>query len=201
MKSSLAIALSMFAAAACAHREPVQHTTLSTVGNEDVSGDKGDPDNKKMTYTKVSAEDALNHDREHEEFEALNGNLNRGDAPTPALAADASGDSSQKCDLNVYFATASSELNERAKQQLNSIASCMKRRNVDDALVVGSADPRGSDQTNAELGKERARKVAEYLKELGVNEDEIRIRSVGESQASAQSYTWPASRRAEVQNK
>jgi outer membrane protein OmpA-like peptidoglycan-associated protein len=201
MKSSLALALSVFAAAACAHREPVQHTTLSTVGNEDVSGDKSDPDNKKMTYTEVSNEDALNHDQAHEEAQALNGNLNRGNGPRPALASEQTKDSSQKCDLNVYFATASSQLNEHAKQQLNSIASCMKRRSVDDALVVGSADPRGSDTTNAELGKERARKVAEYLKELGVSENDIRIRTVGESQASAQPNTWPASRRAEIQNK
>jgi outer membrane protein OmpA-like peptidoglycan-associated protein len=200
MKSSL-VALSVLALAACAHHEPVQHTTVSTVGNEDVTGDKSDPDNKKMTYTKVSNEDALNHDRAHEEEQALNGNLNRGNAPTPALASEQTTALSQKCDLNVYFATASSDLNERAKQQLNSIASCLKGRSVDDALVVGSADPRGSDTTNAELGKERAKKVAEYLKELGVPEGDIRIRSVGESQASAQPNTWPASRRAEVQNK
>jgi outer membrane protein OmpA-like peptidoglycan-associated protein len=201
MKSSLAFALSVFAAAACAHREPVDRNTVSTVGNEDVTEDKSDPDNKKMTYTKVSNEDALNHDRAHEEAQALDGNLDRGNAPTPALASESAGDSSPACDLNVYFATASSELNDRAKQQLNSIASCLKRRNVDDALVVGSADPRGSDTTNQELGKERARRVAEYLKKLGVPDDDIRIRSVGETEASAQPYTWPTSRRAEVQNK
>jgi outer membrane protein OmpA-like peptidoglycan-associated protein len=200
MKSSL-VALSVLAIAACAHRAPVQHTTVSTVGNEDVSEDKSDPDNKKMTYTEVSNEDALNHDRAHEEEQALNGHLDRGNGPTPALASETSTTPSQECDLNIYFATASAELNERAKQQLNSIASCLKRRNVDNALVVGSADPRGSETTNAELGKERAKKVAGYLKELGVPEDEIRIRSVGESQASAQPTTWPASRRAEVQNK
>lgn len=200
MRSSL-VALSVLALAACAHREPVQDTTVSTVGNEDVTGDKSDPDNKKMTYTKVSDEDALNHDRAHEEEQALNGTLNRGSAPTPALASEQTAALSQKCDLNVYFATAPSDLNERAKQQPNSIASCLKGRSVDDALVVGSADPRGSDTTNAELGKERAKKVAEYLKELGVPEGDIRIRSVGESQASAQPNTWPASRRAEVQNK
>jgi len=200
MKSRHIVALSLFAAAACAHREPVQHTTISTVGNEDVTGDESDPDNKKMTYVRVSNEDALNHDREHEELEAMNGNLNRGQAPTPALASEKTVALSQQCDLSVYFPTASAELDDRAKQQLNSIASCMKRRNVDDALVVGSADPRGSDATNQELGKERARRVAEYLKELGVSENDIRIRSVGESRASAQPTTWPASRRAEVQN-
>ena len=133
-------------------------------------------------------------------MEAMNGNLNRGQAPKPALASEKTVALSQQCDLNVYFATASAELDDQAKQQLNSIASCMKRRNVDDALVVGSADPRGSDATNQELGKERARRVAEYLKQLGVRENEIRIRSVGESQASAQPSTWPTSRRAEVQN-
>lgn len=201
MKPSQILALSLFAAVACAHREPVQRATISTVGNEDVTGDKSDPDNKKMTYTEVSNEDALNHDQEHQELEAMNGNLNRGNAPVPALATEKNVAMSPKCDLNVYFATASAELSDESKQQLNSIASCMKRRNVDDALVVGSADPRGGDATNAELGKERARKVAEYLKELGVPENEIRIRSVGESQASAQPTTWPASRRAQIQNK
>jgi outer membrane protein OmpA-like peptidoglycan-associated protein len=154
-----------------------------------------------MTYSEVSNEDALNHDQEHEELEALNGNLNRGNGPVPALASEKSFALSQKCDLNVYFATASADLSDESRQQLNSIASCMKRRRVDDALVVGSADPRGGDATNAQLGKERARKVAEYLKGLGVPENEIRIRSVGESQASAQPTTWPTSRRAEVQNK
>jgi outer membrane protein OmpA-like peptidoglycan-associated protein len=200
MNSRHIVALSLFAAAACAHREPVQHSTISTVGNEDVTDNESDPDNKKMTYVRVSNEDALNHDREHQELEAMNGNLNRGQAPTPALASEKTSALAKACDLNVYFATASAELDDQAKQQLNSIASCIKRRNVDDALVVGGADPRGSDATNQELGKERARKVAEYLKQLGVPENEIRFRSVGESQASAQPSTWPASRRAEVQN-
>jgi outer membrane protein OmpA-like peptidoglycan-associated protein len=200
MKSRHIVALSLFAAAACAHHEPVQHTTISTVGNEDVTGNESDPDNKRMTYVRVSNEDALNN-QEHQEVEAMNGNLNHGQAPTPALASEKASVLSQACDLNVYFATASADLNDQAKQQLNSIASCMKRRNVDDALVVGGADPRGSDATNQELGKERAHRVAEYLKQLGVPENEFRIRSVGESQASAQPSTWPTSRRAEVQDK
>lgn len=49
-------------AAACAHQEPEQRKTLSTVGNEDVTGDPSDPDNKVMTYTEVSDEEALRHD-------------------------------------------------------------------------------------------------------------------------------------------
>ena len=36
-------------------REPVERTTISAVGNEDATGNRADPDNKKMTYTKVNA--------------------------------------------------------------------------------------------------------------------------------------------------
>jgi hypothetical protein len=74
------------AAQACAHRgEPVQRRTVSTVSNEDVTGNPAEPDKKRMSYTQVSNEDALNQDRTHVEHEALNGHLNRGDAPVPAL--------------------------------------------------------------------------------------------------------------------
>lgn len=198
MKPRLAIALSLVAAAACAHHEPVQHSTVSAVGNEDVTGNKSDPDNKKMSYTEVSDADALNRTRANEEYEALHGHLNRSDVPAAALQQPTPSAPAESCGLNVYFETASAELNNRAKQQLDSVAGCLKRTHTEDALVLGSADPRGSEPQNAELGKERARKVAEYLKALGVPQSEIRIRSLGESQASAEPSTWPAERRAQV---
>jgi len=202
MTSRIALALSICAlggSAACAHREPVERATISTVGNEDATGDKADPDNKKMHYTKVNNEDALNHDPAHREHELMNGTINRGDDPSPALQANATaGSSSAGCDLNVYFETASAKLNERAKQQLSSIATCLKRHEAKDALVVGSADPRGTERENEQLGKERARVVGEYLRELGVPASDIKIRSVGESQASNTPSTWPAERNAQV---
>jgi outer membrane protein OmpA-like peptidoglycan-associated protein len=201
MKTSLAIGLSL-CAVACAHREPKEHTTVSAVGNEDVTHDARDPDNKKMHYTTVSDEDALNHDRAHEEHEAMYGHLNRGDVPAAALAnAPATGAPSEaeKCSLNVYFGTASAELTQQTKQQLDSVAACLKRPHApDDAVIVGSADPRGAESDNAALAEERARRVGRYLKELGVPDGEIRIRSVGESQASAAPDTYPSSRKAQV---
>jgi len=40
--------------------------------------------------------------------------------------------------------------------------------------------------------------VAQYLRELGVAEADIRIRSVGESQASNAPNSFPAERKAEI---
>jgi outer membrane protein OmpA-like peptidoglycan-associated protein len=206
MKTSLAIGLSL-CVVACAHREPKEHTTVSAVGNEDVTHDARDPDNKKMHYTTVSNEDALNHDRAHEEHEAMHGQLNRGDVPAaslPSAAATGAPASSapgepEKCGLNVYFGTASAELTAQTKQQLDAVATCMKRPHApDDAVIVGSADPRGPESDNAALAEERARRVSRYLKELGVPEGEIRIRSVGEGRASAAPDTYPASRKVQV---
>ena len=69
----------------CAHGEPAQRRTVSTVSNQDLTGDPAEPDTKRMSYTRVSNEDALNQDPARVEHEALNGSLNRGDAPAPAL--------------------------------------------------------------------------------------------------------------------
>ncbi|HEX6243724.1 MAG TPA: OmpA family protein [Polyangiales bacterium] len=209
MKSSLLIGLSL-CAVACAHREPRQHTTVSAVGNEDVTENPSDPDNKKMQYTEVNNEDALNQDRERQEHEAMNGHLNREDVPAAALLDNsgaqrtstgerASAAGPEKCGLNVYFATASAELTPQAKQQLEAVASCLKREHsAEDALIVGSADPRGTEPENAQLGEERAKRVAKYLRQLGVPDGEIRIRTLGESQASAAPDTYPSSRKAQV---
>jgi outer membrane protein OmpA-like peptidoglycan-associated protein len=140
----------------------------------------------------------------------MNGHLDRNDVPAAALESAqpvASGQpagaqnkpASGKCGMNVYFSTASAELTPQAKEQLNSVASCLKREHSpDDALIVGSTDPRGSQQDNASLGEERARRVAAYLKTLGVGEGDIRIRSLGESQASAAPASYPSSRKAEI---
>jgi outer membrane protein OmpA-like peptidoglycan-associated protein len=150
----------------------------------------------------ASNEDALNHERAREEHEATDGQPNRGDVPAAALLHDGqptSGAAPQKCGLNVYFATASAELTSQAKRQLEAVATCLKREHsADDALVVGSADPRGPERDNAALGEERARRVAKYLRELGVSDGEIRIRTLGESQANAAPDTYPASRKAQI---
>ena len=86
IRLSFAVCALGIAAGGCAHRgEAVQRKTLSTVSNQDMTGNPAEPDAKQMSYTRVSNEEALNHDRAHEEHEAMYGHLNRGDAPSAAL--------------------------------------------------------------------------------------------------------------------
>lgn len=88
MRRTLLVGSVGLALSACAHRgQPVERKTVSTVSNQDLTGDTAARDGKRMRYTRVSNEDALNHDASRVEHEALHGSLNRGDAPTPALRA------------------------------------------------------------------------------------------------------------------
>jgi outer membrane protein OmpA-like peptidoglycan-associated protein len=88
------------------------------------------------------------------------------------------------CAYTVRFAPESSVLDRAAEEQLASAAECMKRHDVDQALVVGQKElPRANGRPD-ELAEERTRAVANYLRELGVPEREIRLRT-GEQMATA----------------
>jgi OOP family OmpA-OmpF porin len=77
----------------------------------------------------------------------------------------------------------------------------MKRREVDHATIVGQTDPSGTARHNQALGMERAKAVAEYLRNRGVPEDQIRVRSKGETASAAPVDLWPTERRAGVETK
>ena len=103
----------------------------------------------------------------------------------------------EACELAVYFDTDSTRLDQGSQQRLDRVADCMKRHDVDHAVVVGRADPRGPEKYNEALGMKRAEAVAKYLLELGVPEKDILVRSQGET-AAADRQIWPAERRAAV---
>ena len=72
------------------------------------------------------------------------------------------------CQSAVYFDSDSARLDQGSRNRLDTVAECMKRREVDHATIVGQTDPSGSAQHNQDLGLERARAVAEYLRGRGV---------------------------------
>ena len=74
-RSLVSIVLVLGAGSACAHRAPVERNSVSVVTNEEATDDKSEPGEHTMSYTKVNNEDALNHDQEHEEHEALYGHI------------------------------------------------------------------------------------------------------------------------------
>jgi outer membrane protein OmpA-like peptidoglycan-associated protein len=111
-------------------------------------------------------------------------------------AEAASATAPNACELAVYFDTDSARLDRSSRDHLDTVAECMKRREVDHATIIGRTDPSGSEQHNQELGLERAKAVAEYLRNRGVPEDQIRVRSKGETAAAESRDLWPTERRA-----
>ena len=85
----------------------------------------------------------------------------------------------------VLFAFDSSEIEPSYYQSLNETAEFMKGVNSDEQVVwqvVGYADQTGNARYNNRLAKKRAQAVAEFLVNKGVDEDQLAIVSLGDSQ-------------------
>jgi len=180
-------------AAACAHTgEPRDRASVSAVTNKEVAENEAAEGKTRQHYTEVSEEDALGHG---DNKPPLPGDTN------VASAAGLRGEGAGACELEVYFDTDSAKLKQGAEQNLDRVADCMKRKEIDHATIVGQTDPSGTTKHNDELGLERARVVAEYLRGKGVPEDQIRVRSKGEIASAQGQELWPAQRRAGVETK
>ncbi|MET0341212.1 MAG: OmpA family protein [Polyangiales bacterium] len=121
---------------------------------------------------------------------------------TPTTTGEGATTQADACELAVYFATDSAKLNADSRGRLDTVADCMKRREVDHATIVGQTDPSGTAEHNQKLGLERAKAVAEYLRDRGVPADQIRVQSKGELATAEQpQQLWPVARRAGVDAK
>lgn len=189
---SLALCAGLLGLSACAHEgKPRERTSVSAVTNEEAAKDPKEQNRTRMRYTVVDEREALG--RNHPNTRGVITDERRA-----VGTAAGGGASAQDCELAVYFPTDSSELDERSERRLDRVAECIERREIDHALIVGQTDPRGPAERNRELGLERARVVADYLRKRGVPEDEIRVRSKGELAAAESQELWPVERRAGV---
>ena len=177
------------ALASCAHEKARERTSVSAVTNEEVTGDRDEQGKTRMSYTVVDDKTALNRDSRSSP-EVADHDV-RPDTMDGRRATNA-------CQDAVYFNSNSAVLDSEAEQQLAHVAECMKRHEVDHALVVGRTDAAGSSDHNDQLGLDRAKAVAEYLRKLGVPEEDIRVRSKGEMASADSEELWPAERRANV---
>lgn len=77
------------------------------------------------------------------------------------------------------------------QDQIDALAECLNSERFKDTavLLVGRADPRGSDSYNEELGQERAERIRNSLIQGGVDENRIAIDSRGEAEAKGDSDT------------
>jgi len=101
---------------------------------------------------------------------------------------------------NAFFPFDSFDLRPTAYPLMNEVASCV----TEGALagrklqVTGHADPRGSDEYNQKLGKDRAQSVADFLVSVGVHKDRIEVISRGEEGVSSDPHDWPRERRVDI---
>jgi peptidoglycan-associated lipoprotein len=116
-------------------------------------------------------------------------------APPPPPAAG-------PCQLEaVYFSFDSSTLDDSARNQLSSVASCIQSRGIKSVHLTGLTDPRGTEEYNMALGDRRAQSAKTYLKSLGLAA-EVSASSMGEELASgADESGWGRDRRVDVREK
>ena len=96
----------------------------------------------------------------------------------------------------VYFDFESSDLSGGTRDQLQSIANCVRERHVAHLQIVGNTDPRGTEEYNLALGDRRARSVRDYLVSLGVNRAALGVTSQGEEMAhGTEESSWARDRR------
>ncbi len=86
--------------------------------------------------------------------------------------------------------------------KLEALADCLNRSQYEKSqiLLIGKADPRGPDDYNEELGKERAEAIKKLLVERGVDAERITISSAGEEVAvgDTEAYSYGYDRRVDV---
>jgi outer membrane protein OmpA-like peptidoglycan-associated protein len=190
-KTVLALCAGLIGATGCAHDRPARdRASVSAVTNREVAENADAEGKTRQHYTEVGEEQALGRDNE------THSTLAEGSGATAGQTVP--GINAPSCELAVYFDSDSAKLKEGAEESLDRVAECMKRKEVDHATIVGQTDPSGTAKHNDQLGLERARVVAEYLKGRGVPEGDIRVRSKGEVASAQGRELWPVARQAGV---
>ena len=95
----------------------------------------------------------------------------------------------------------SARLRPRGEDVLVSVASCVARNRLGDAVlrVVGYTDPRGSAEYNEQLGLYRATAAKQHLVDLGVPAERIATDSRGErGSRGSDEASWALDRRVEI---
>lgn len=95
-----------------------------------------------------------------------------------------------------------STLRARGKNVLQDVAACLKDGPLKGEVItlVGRADPRGSEDYNQSLSASRASAARNYLTELGVPAEQMKLMARGESGAQgSDEATWALDRRVDLE--
>ncbi len=98
----------------------------------------------------------------------------------------------------LFFGYNSADLDARSTFELERIAECVSRERGMPVHLVGSADPRGTEEYNLALGERRAQTVRDYLVAVGVDPHLLTFSTVGEEFArGTNEATWALDRHVE----
>jgi outer membrane protein OmpA-like peptidoglycan-associated protein/tetratricopeptide (TPR) repeat protein len=85
----------------------------------------------------------------------------------------------------IYFDFNKSEITAASAQQLDEVVTWMSNAGVYKSVLIGYADPKGSDKYNKRLSERRAKAAAAYLKEKKIDKKRIqKIEGKGELESS-----------------
>ena len=114
---------------------------------------------------------------------------------------DTTADLTSACgDSAVYFELDSSALTADSTTVVKQVVSCLSSNAGWKVTVEGHADERGGTQYNLALGERRARTVADYLKNAGVEGSRVSTVSFGEEKPADTGHneaSWAKNRRVE----
>jgi peptidoglycan-associated lipoprotein len=99
----------------------------------------------------------------------------------------------------VYFDFDKSDLGEETRQVLHLNADWLLKNSDYGVVIEGHCDERGTIEYNLALGQRRAQAVREYLSNLGVAADRMRLVSFGEERPADPGHSedaWAMNRRA-----
>lgn len=88
-----------------------------------------------------------------------------------------------------YFDYDKSQIHDADKPAISSNADYLMAHSSARVILEGHTDPRGSREYNVALGEQRANAVAEFMKEKGVNPEQIRVVSYGAQRLAAPGRT------------
>ena len=96
---------------------------------------------------------------------------------TPVVTSPSAGDS-----LVIYFDFDAGRLSERTQRQLDIVAALLLADSDKRLKISGHTDAVGTDDYNLELSRERAIAVESYLREAGVDADQMEVEALGATQ-------------------
>ncbi|MEO7109476.1 MAG: OmpA family protein [Polyangiaceae bacterium] len=99
-----------------------------------------------------------------------------------------------------FFSYDSSKPDTQSQPTMQNLVDCMRTGPLvgKTIVLIGRTDPRGSEEYNLKLGKERAERVKKYLVSNGADPQRVVTDSIGKQDAHADPADWPADRRVQI---